>query len=204
MKLILTQGLVWKLAVHAKPVETNGQVSFIDNPGGAPYIVFDAHPKAPPGFGIKIHKSGGSYLIQRRIGEKVIKAKLADVKDLTLADARVRAGEFAEEIRHTRSNPNAVALAKERSETAGKLTLDDALAMYRRHITGRATYGEKSLFRRDCDASRLNGSQRVAKNADKNLALLRSMGAFGIGPKAHGPQSEDQQCLTKRPHAISF
>jgi integrase len=139
MKLALTQPLVWKLTINAKPVESDGQVRFEDNPASTPYIVFDASPKAPPGFGLKVHKSGASYLVQRRVGDKVIKAKVCDVKDLPLTEARTAAGAIAEEMRRTGANPNTRALARQRTEAASKLTLEGALSIYRRHVTSRAT-----------------------------------------------------------------
>lgn len=169
MKLALTQSLVWKLTISAKPKETSGQVRFEDNPAGTPYIVFDASPKAPPGFGLKVHKSGASYLIQRRVGDKVIKAKVCDVKDLPLAEARTAAGALAEEMRRTRANPNTSALARQRTETAGKLTLEGALAIYRRHVTSRATPAKPATLK-VLDAT----SRRLADILQIPLQDLRS------------------------------
>lgn len=63
------------------------------------------------------------------MGDKVIKAKVCDVRDLSLAEAGVAARADAQELRRTGANPNTRAFAKQRTEAAGKFTLEGALAI---------------------------------------------------------------------------
>ena len=108
MKLLLNQSLVLtKLSIEKRPVLTNGKVTFEDNPSRTAYIVYDDTQAAPIGFGVKIGATKKTYIIQRRVNEKVIKTKVGNVSDFPSIDkAREKARGLAEAILNTSRNPN--------------------------------------------------------------------------------------------------
>lgn len=136
MKANLTQDLVLKsLNFDKKPVGfLNGKLVFEPN-GDTPYVVFDSNRSAPIGFGVKIAKTKKSYLIQRRVGGKVIKAKVGNVGDFHNIDiAREKARSLVESAKDTGRNPNVVA----REKDAAEITLGEAFDDYRSYLKGRA------------------------------------------------------------------
>lgn len=171
MKMELSQSLAWKLRIEEKPYfDRSGRVVYEANRKRVPFIVFDAHPSAPRGFGIKVHRSGASYLIQRRVGAKVLKAKVCDIQDMPIAGARVRAGEMAAEMRTTGANPNVTLRQSERRLALSHMTLAQALAEYRAHLTTRVKKPAKPSSLKVLDST----TKRLSPIINKPLAELRS------------------------------
>ena len=135
MIMTLSQSLVLKLTINQKPlIDKGGQLDFESNSISSPYIVFDNHRDAPTGFGIKISKTKKTYLIQRRVGNKIVKAKVGNVSDFTTIDtARNKARELVNIAQLTGRNPNAIV----REKSANEITLGEAFAKYRLHLNGR-------------------------------------------------------------------
>ena len=156
MLTTLNQNFVLKLTIDQKPaIGKNGQTAYEPNTTHTPYIVFDNHHDAPRGFGIKVSKTKKIYLVQRRVGSKVLKAKIGNVSDFYSIDAaRNKAREFINVAHSTGRNPNAVA----REKSAYEITLGEAFAQYRLHLNGRPkpakqntiTVFDKALDRLSC------------------------------------------------------
>jgi len=171
MKMELSQTLVWRLRVDEKPYfDPHGRVGFAPNPTRTPYIIFDTHKSAPRGFGINCHRHGASYLIQRRVGDKVFKAKVCDIRDMPIADARIRAGELASEMRTTGANPNVTMREGKRRMALSQVTLRQALSEYRTYLTGREHRPAKPSTIKVLDST----TKRLARIIDKPLSTLRS------------------------------
>ena len=135
MIITLNQNLALKLTIEQKPfLNKSGLVVYEKNAFLKPYIVFDNHRDAPTGFGIKVSKNKKTYLVQRRIGNKVVKAKIGNVSDFTsIDDARNKGREHIKVAYITGRNPNAIA----REKSANEITLGEAFAQYRQHLNGR-------------------------------------------------------------------
>jgi hypothetical protein len=66
-----------------------------------PYIVYDTHRSAPRGFGVKVGAHSKTYIVQRRLGQKVTKIKIRNVSDYPrIANAREAAAKKS--VRSTR------------------------------------------------------------------------------------------------------
>lgn len=70
MKMELSQTLVLhKLAFRARlELDASGRVVYVPNASGTPYIVFDTHRDAPPGFAVKVNVTKKTYIVQCRGG----------------------------------------------------------------------------------------------------------------------------------------
>jgi hypothetical protein len=170
MKMELSQTLVGRLRIEEKPYfDPHGRVGFAPNPARTPYIVFDSHKSAPRGFGINCHRHGASYLIQRRVGDKVFKAKVCDIQDMPIADARIRAGELATEMRTTGANPNVTMREGKRRKALSQITLRQALTEYREYLTSRSRPAKASSLK-VLDST----TKRLGTIIDKPLPSLRS------------------------------
>lgn len=98
--------------------------------------MFDSHRDAPVGFGVKVGGTKKTYVLQRRVGGAVVKAKVgavADFANITLA--RLAAGEMARSIRADGRNPNTV--RREVRAAVRADTLGGALVAYREHLATR-------------------------------------------------------------------
>jgi hypothetical protein len=95
------------------------------------YIVFDTHPKAPKGFALKVSAKSKSYLIQKRVGARVIKTKIGDIKEFKFIQDAYDAGfEALHTIRATGKNPNTIRKDKQLDE----YTLSDVFDYYRDYL----------------------------------------------------------------------
>lgn len=137
-KIPLNDTVVAKLNITRKPAMKDGKLSYIDNPDGKPYIVFDAGSDSPIGFGVKVGAKSKTFIIQRRKDSKVIKAKVGAVKDFAasggIAAARERAREMLKEVLQTGRNPN----VSRRHKLAGQLTLGEVFDRYVEGLQARA------------------------------------------------------------------
>ncbi len=136
-KIALNDTVVAKLNLTRKPVIKEGKLSYIDNPDGKPYIVFDAGSDTPTGFGVKVGAKTKTYIIQRRKDSKVIKAKVGSVKDFAVSGgifaAREKAREMTKELLQSGCNPNVA----RRRKLAGQLTLGEVFDRYLAHLKSR-------------------------------------------------------------------
>lgn len=106
MKATLTKSLVSELRFEKIPVIENGKiVSHQENTKIKPYIIFDNHPDAPAGFGVRVGKETISYILSRRINGKVTTVTVGRHPELLLAkanpdrDARTLAADIGSKAR---------------------------------------------------------------------------------------------------------
>ncbi len=132
MKTTLNQTtILTKYFLDQMPSKDGKKINLGANPTGNPYIVFDDHRDSPVGFGVKIGKTKKTYLIQRRVDGKVIKAKVGNVSDFANIDhAREAARKLAETMKQTGRNPNVIA----REIAAAEITLGGAFTRYREYL----------------------------------------------------------------------
>lgn len=193
MRMELSQTVVLhKLDIAHRPVEDGGRIVYADNVARTPYIVFDSHRDAPVGFGVKVGGTKKTYVLQRRVGGAVVKAKVGDVADFAnITLARLAAGEMARSIRADGRNPNTVrreVLAAVRADTLGV-----ALAAYREHLATRAKKRAKPATLRVVDAT----IRAFADWSDRPLSSLtpaevKARFASGIRPGPDGSSATDR------------
>lgn len=145
MKMKLTGSIVAQLQIGTKPILhiKDGKVALAKvgqpNPSHTPYIVFDAEQDSPVGFGVKVAQRNKTYVIQRRVGKRVIKIKVGNVTDfISLDQARLRARELVNEAMASGQNPVVTRRHLAEVVVAASLTLVEAMALYRDHLTSRA------------------------------------------------------------------
>lgn len=107
-------------------------VLFEENKDRKPYMVFDEHRDAPKGFAVKVGPRGKSFVVQVRIGTRVIKTKVGDIDEFeTMADAYEAAFQSLKTIRETSRNPNTI----RRHRQLGEYTLGEVFALYKVYLT---------------------------------------------------------------------
>lgn len=145
MKTILNQNLVLRLSINQKPYEeVNGKHIFKENERKSPYIIFDSHRDSPVGFGVKISTTKKTYILQKRIGEKVIKTSLGNVSDfINIDSARKKAKELSEILINTRMNPKKIIS----ESNVQKITLKFAYDEYRNSLLTRPVPAKKNTFK---------------------------------------------------------
>lgn len=194
MRIELSQTLVLhKLTIDNKPAEGPlGRIVYVPNPQRTPYIVFDAHRDAPVGFGVKVGATKKVYLVQRRAGAVVVKAKLGNVADFpSISAARLAAADMARTIHEGGRNPNAV--KRETLAAAKADTLGGALHAYRDYLASRSKKRAKPSTLRVVDAT----IRHFEDWADKPIGELSSAAILkrwhaGIRSTAEGTTATDR------------
>lgn len=90
-RLALTATMVKEQLSFTRVPEVNAEgkiVKFAPNTDQKRYVVFDSHRDAPVGFGVAVNKTGMSYILQRRIGPRVLKATLGNCRDMGRSDGK--------------------------------------------------------------------------------------------------------------------
>lgn len=81
MKTKLNQNdILTKFSATSRPVLEGDEVAYVHH-DGSQYIVFDSNQKSPVGFGVRIGAKSKTYIIQRKIGGRVIRTKVGNVSD---------------------------------------------------------------------------------------------------------------------------
>jgi len=149
-KVALTATMVKEQLSFARiPVmgDTGKIVNFAPNADQKRYVIYDSHRDAPVGFGVAVNRTNMSYILQRRLGARVMKAMIGDCRDLPLAQAREMAKAAWEGMRTTQRTPaEARDVAKEDFRVAA-MTVAECLAMYRKHLVERAKPAKGSSLR---------------------------------------------------------
>ena len=137
MKYPLTTDVVKRLRIESKPVgvDSKGKIIYEPNPAKKEYFVFCSNQDSPKGFGVRLAAGTGrkTWILQRRSGAKVIRAKIGDCADWPIDQARERAAGMAREIRETGLNPNETA----RKIAASEITVGMAMSSYKHHLRTR-------------------------------------------------------------------
>lgn len=140
MKTLLTRDLVLRCTFHVAPVvEDEHVVDWRQRDVLAPYYVFDTSREAPIGFGLKVSATLKSFVLQKRVGRRVVKAKVGNVRDFpSLKHAREKAKEMAEEMERSGRNPNVLGRERQDIQSAADLTLAEVFTAYRAYLVNRA------------------------------------------------------------------
>jgi hypothetical protein len=93
-------------------------------------VVFDSHGDAPVGFGVAVNRTNMSYILQRRIGDRVLKATLGNVRDMPLAKARLEAQKVLEGMRSTKQSPAQTRQVLEGDIRVADMTFAECVALY--------------------------------------------------------------------------
>lgn len=129
-------------------VNDKGQVAkFEPNAEQKRYVIFDGHQDSPVGFGVAVNRTNMSYILQRRIGGRVLKATICDTRDMPLADARKKAMEVLAQMEATGKSPAEARVRSEDDILVAEMTLVECIAMYRKHLVERATPAKDSSLR---------------------------------------------------------
>lgn len=151
MAITLTQNLVYKLTIDKKPAkEIDGKVIYEDNPDRKTYFITDNHRDAPTGFGIMISQAKSAdkphkvYYIQRKIGGKLFKRSVGQVRDFTTIEAaRNKSRGLTADIIERSQNPNHSQARKK----AENLTVANAFESYTHHLKTRATPAKENSLK---------------------------------------------------------
>lgn len=122
-------------------------VNFAPNTEQKRYVIFDSHRDAPVGFGVAVNRTNMSYVLQRRVGKRVMKATIGNCRDLTLAKARENARAALEAMRATGRTPAEAREVAQEDMRVAAMTVAQCVAMYRRHLVERAKPAKDSSLR---------------------------------------------------------
>lgn len=171
MKIELAKGIILKqFSIEKRPVGvSDGTIAFEDNVGRKPYIVFDTKLT---GFGVKVSATKKTYLMQKKVAGRVVKAKVGEVAEfMTVQDARDKAAGFSVAIRETGANPN----AEKRRLQLAEATLGQAMDKYKAHLTTRSSPATESTIK--------NFERSVRKLSCWKDRRIKSLGADEIKDK---------------------
>lgn len=159
MKIPLTADVIKRLKPDFRPLRFDGKGKIVwGNAEAKDYIIFCSDQNSPVGFGVRVAKKK-TYVLQRRVKgtAKVIKATIGDCADLTLEEARERAGNYGKTIKDTGLNPNEIS----KRQNASDLTVGGVMTKYKTHLQTRKT--------RPAKASTIKGFER----AERRFKLLK-------------------------------
>jgi len=122
-------------------------VDFDPNDDQKRYVIFDSHRDAPVGFGVAVNRTNMSYILQRRVGARVLKATIGNCRDLSLAKAREEAKAALERMRATGRSPAEVRELEKDELRIAFMTVSECVAMYRKHLVERAKPAKDSSLR---------------------------------------------------------
>lgn len=122
-------------------------VKFAPNADARRYVVFDTHRDAPVGFGVAVNRTNMSYILQRRVGTRVMKATIGNCRDLPLAKARENAKAALETMRATGRTPAEAREVARNDLRVAEMTVAECVALYRRHLVERAQPAKDSSLR---------------------------------------------------------
>jgi integrase len=114
-------------------------VDFDPNADEKRYVIFDCHGDAPVGFGVAVNRTNMSYILQRRVGARVLKATIGNVRDIPLAKARLDAQKVLEGMRASNQSPAEARQTMEGDIRVADMTLSECVALYRTHLVERKT-----------------------------------------------------------------
>ena len=141
-KISLTATIVKERLSFNRLPRANEKGQIVDfEPNGAQkrYVVFDSHGDAPVGFGVAVNRTNMSYILQRRVGDRVLKATIGNVRDMSLATARQNAQKVLEQMRATKQSPAQTRQVLDGDIRVAQMTLGECIALYRTHLVERKT-----------------------------------------------------------------
>ena len=106
MRCVLTKENVKKLSIDFRPVIKGTQMVGIEaNPSRKPYIVYDCHQEAAKGLALYIGVSKATFIVKRRVGQKIVTTKIGELGDFNFnmadesRDARSQAHKISFDIK---------------------------------------------------------------------------------------------------------
>ncbi|MBC9081564.1 integrase family protein [Stenotrophomonas maltophilia] len=80
------------LNINQRPaIDPQGKTVIEQNPDPKPYRFMDGTPGAPTGFGVYVGKSGNSFEVRKRAGDRLVRVSLGSVADMTIIQAHEKA-----------------------------------------------------------------------------------------------------------------
>jgi integrase len=149
-KVSLTSTMVKEQLSFPRIPVVNGSgkiVKFAPNTEQKRYVIFDAHRDAPVGFGVAVNRTNMSYIMQRRVGARVLKATIGNCRDMTLAKAREEAKDAFERMRTTGRSPAEAREVEKDDLRVSNMTVEDCIALYRKHLVERSKPAKDSSLR---------------------------------------------------------
>ncbi|WP_334180598.1 tyrosine-type recombinase/integrase [Pseudoxanthomonas sp.] len=193
-KVSLTSTIVKERLSFDRVPRANSRGQIIDfdpNEGQKRFVVFDSHGDAPVGFGVAVNRTNMSYILQRRVGQRVLKATIGNVRDMPLAKARLEAQKVLEGMRASKQSPAETRQALEGDLRVAEMTLAECIAMYRTHLVERKTKPAKDSTLRGLEQAerRLGrkGVELIARQVGSLItesAILDSFDALASGRRA--------------------
>lgn len=127
------------------------------------FIVWDKSQDAPRGFGIAVNRTNMSYILQRRIGARVLKATLGNCRDIRLEKARQEALRVLEQMRETGLSPSEKREIEEADFRVADLTVEQCFGLYKTYLVNRTSKPAKDSTLRGVDqALRRLGRPEIA------------------------------------------
>ena len=149
-KVSLTSTLVKEQLSFPRIPVVNGSgkiVKFAPNVEQKRYVIFDAHRDAPVGFGVAVNRTNMSYIVQRRVGVRVLKATIGNCRDLTLAQAREDAKTALDRMRTTGRSPAEAREFDKDDLRVATMMVEACIALYRKHLVERAKPAKDASLR---------------------------------------------------------
>lgn len=149
-KLALTASIIKEQLSFARipVIGASGKiVKFAPNSEEKRYVVFDAHREAPVGFGVAVNRTNMCYILQRRVGDRVMKATIGNCRDIPLSKAREDAKAALETMRASGRTPAEAREAVRNDLRVADMTVAECVALYRKHLVERAQPAKDSSLR---------------------------------------------------------
>lgn len=111
------------------------------------FVVWDGHDDSPGGFGVAINRTNKSYILQRRVGSRVLKATIGKTRDIKLERARRDALAALEKMRETGLSPAESRQVEESDLRVAAMTVEECFAVYKAHLASKAKPAKDSSLR---------------------------------------------------------
>jgi integrase len=147
-------------------------VDFDPNTDEKRYVVFDCHGDAPVGFGVAVNRTNMSYILQRRVGARVLKATIGNVRDIPLTTARQDAIKVLEGMRASKQSPAEARQAQKDDVKVSEMTLRECIDLYRKHLIKRKTKPAKESTLRGLAQAELRLGRDGVELIDKKVSAL--------------------------------
>ena len=139
-----------RLDEQGRPVLTRGRVMLEPNADGNAWRFLDGNEDAPKGFGVYVGKTKATYEVQRRINGKVMRFAIGDTRELSLADAHLRAMRLVVESKKEDAHPRVVQRDELSKQAVQHMTVNGAIQRYYDMLARRtrpATEGTLKMLR---------------------------------------------------------
>lgn len=125
----------------------SGKVRFIPNPKvdaagrPTPYRFLDDAQGAPKGFGVYVGRTGSTFEVARRVGERFMRFKIGSVNDLSIEQAHEAARQKLAVLKETGDNPRRQEKLEAKRESIQRLTVAGCFEVYLAELRARLPKG---------------------------------------------------------------